>query len=375
VIETSDSAKAKTVASFRGKSSAQTTAPVRENVTREDVTLQFTSETARPNKASRPVPAIRKPAMLALTTLVLLAVAGAVFAGLTLRAPAPATGSLVVESEPQGAEVVINAVVRGLTPLTLTLPTGTHPVVVRRGTNVKQLNVEIAGGDAKSYHVAWAAEAPAAVAAATGSLSVVSDPPGSTVIVDGSARGQTPLTIRDLAPGRHDVLVRSSSSTYQRSVQVDAGATASLVVGGGPAAGPSWGWITLQTPFPVQVLEDGRVVGTSEIDRIMLSPGNHQLDFVNDQFGFRQGSRVSVTAGRGGPVSLTIPRMAMNINALPWAEVYIDGARIGDTPLANVMQPIGDHEIVFRHPQLGEKRQVARLTQREPLRVSVDMRQ
>jgi hypothetical protein len=375
VIETSDSAKAKTVASFRGKSSAQTTAPVRENVTREDVTLQFTSETARPNKASRPVPAIRKPAMLALTTLAVLAVAGAVFAGLTLRAPAPATGSLVVESDPQGAEVVVNAVVRGLTPLTLTLPTGTHPVVVRRGTNVKQLNVEIAGGDAKSYHVAWAEEAPAAGVAATGSLSVVSDPPGSTVIVDGSARGQTPLTVRDLAPGRHDVLVRSSSSTYQRSVQVDAGATASLVVGGGPAAGTSWGWITLETPFPVQVLEDGRVVGTSEIDRIILSPGNHQLDFVNDQFGFRQGSRVSVTAGRGGPVSLTIPRMAMNINALPWAEVYIDGARIGDTPLANVMQPIGDHEIVFRHPQLGEKRQVARLTQREPLRVSVDMRQ
>ena len=64
----------------------------------------------------------------------------------------------------------------------------------------------------------------------------------------------------------------------------------------------------------------------------------------------------------------------MNINALPWAEVYIDGARVGDTPLANVMLPIGDHEIVFRHPQLGEKRQAARLTQREPLRVSVDMR-
>ena len=375
MIETTDSAKVKTVASFRSKASAQATAPVRENVTREDVTLEFTSETARPNKAATPVLTIRKPAMLALATLALLAVAGAVFAGLTLRAPAPATGSLVVESDPQGAEVVINAVVRGLTPLTLTLPTGTHPVVVRRGTNVKQLNVEIAGGDAKSYHVAWAGEAPAAVAAATGGLSVVSDPPGSTVIVDGSARGQTPLTIRDLAPGQHDVLVRSSSSTYQRSVQVDAGATASLVVGGGPAAGTSWGWITLQTPFPVQVLEDGRVVGTSEIDRIMLSPGNHQLDFVNDQFGFRQGSRVSVSAGRGGPVSLTIPRMAMNINALPWAEVYIDGARIGDTPLANVMQPIGDHEIVFRHPQLGEKRQVARLTQREPLRVSVDMRQ
>jgi hypothetical protein len=106
----------------------------------------------------------------------------------------------------------------------------------------------------------------------------------------------------------------------------------------------------------------------------MLSPGNHELDFVNDQFAFRESSRMSVSAGRGGPVSLTIPRMAMNINALPWAEVYVDGTRVGDTPLANVMLPIGDHEVVFRHPQLGEKRQMARLTQREPLRVSVDMR-
>jgi hypothetical protein len=64
----------------------------------------------------------------------------------------------------------------------------------------------------------------------------------------------------------------------------------------------------------------------------------------------------------------------MNINALPWAEVFVDGIKIGDTPLANVQQTIGDHEIVFRHPQLGEKRQVARVTLKEPLRISVDMR-
>jgi hypothetical protein len=365
---TTDTANVKTVASFRSKSSAQA-APAQE-----DDAFEFASETTVPEKPARPALATWKPAMLALTATGVLAVAGAVFAGLTLRAPAPVTGSLVVESDPPGAEVVMGDVVRGMTPLTLILPAGTHPVVVRRGNNVKPLNVEITAGAAKSYLVAWAEEAPAPIAGATGSLSVVSDPPGNTVIVDGASRGETPLTIRDLAPGRHDVLVRGAGTTYQRSVQVDAGATASLVVGGAPAAGASWGWITLDAPFPVQVLEDGRVVGTSEIDRIMLSAGNHELEFVNDQFGFRQSSRTSVSAGRGAPVSLTIPRMAMNINALPWAEVSIDGARVGDTPLANVMLPIGDHEIVFRHPQLGEKRQMARLTQREPLRVSVDMR-
>ena len=81
-----------------------------------------------------------------------------------------------------------------------------------------------------------------------------------------------------------------------------------------------------------------------------------------------------IFAGRGAPVSLTIPRVTMNINALPWAEVFVDGTRIGDTPLANVTQSIGEHEIVFRHPQFGEKRQMVRLTLRDSLRISVDMR-
>jgi hypothetical protein len=361
----------KMVASFRTKASASAASPARE-----DATFEFASETTPPDKpAARVSIKIPKRVMVALAVMGVAAVAGAALAALTLRPPVPTTGSLTVESDPQGAEVVIADSVRGMTPLTLTLPEGNHALTLRRGSNIKQLNVAIAGGAAKSYHVAWAEPAPTVAADANGSLSVVSDPPGSTVTVDGTARGQTPLTIRNLAPGRHEVIVRNGSTTYQRSVQVDAGSTASLVVGGATAAAASWGWITLQTPFPVQVLEAGRVVGTSEIDRIMLSPGGHQLDFVNDQLGFRQSSRVEVLAGRGGPVSLTIPRMAMNINALPWAEVYIDGARVGDTPLANVMQPIGDHEIVFRHPQLGEKRQVARLTQHEPLRVSVDMRQ
>ena len=316
---TTDSTNVKTVASFRSKSATQA-APARD-----DATFEFASETKGSDVPS-PGPVlvkVRKHTMLALAVLGVLAVAGAVTAALTLRLPAATTGSLVIESDPQGAEVVINDVVRGMTPLTMTLDAGSHAVVVRRGTNVKRLNVDVASGVAKSYHVTWAETAAAAVpAAATGNLSVVSDPPGSTVIVDGSPRGQTPLTIRDLTAGRHEVLVRSASTTYQRSVQVDAGGTASLVVGGAPAAAASWGWISLQTPFPVQVLEAGRVVGTSEVDRIMLSPGGHQLEFVNDQYGFQQSQRVAVLAGRGGPVSLTIPRMAMNINALPWAEVY-----------------------------------------------------
>ena len=63
----------------------------------------------------------------------------------------------------------------------------------------------------------------------------------------------------------------------------------------------------------------------------------------------------------------------MNLNATPWAEVFIDGQRAGETPIGNLSVPIGPHEIVFRHPQFGEKEAVS-VTLAAPVRVSIDMK-
>jgi hypothetical protein len=56
-------------------------------------------------------------------------------------------------------------------------------------------------------------------------------------------------------------------------------------------------------------------------------------------------------------ITIAVPNGRVSINAAPWADVWIDGAAAGQTPLANLVLPIGTHEIVFRHPQLGEQRQ------------------
>ena len=53
---------------------------------------------------------------------------------------------------------------------------------------------------------------------------------------------------------------------------------------------------------------------------------------------------------------------------------WIDGERIGETPIGNVTLPIGPHEIVFRHPDLGEKRHAVTVTMLSAARVSVDLR-
>ena len=54
-------------------------------------------------------------------------------------------------------------------------------------------------------------------------------------------------------------------------------------------------------------------------------------------------------------------------------EVWIDGEKVGETPMGNLPVTIGTHEILFRHPDLGERRRVTTVTLTAPARVSVDM--
>ena len=63
------------------------------------------------------------------------------------------------------------------------------------------------------------------------------------------------------------------------------------------------------------------------------------------------------------------------LNAAPWAEVWVDGDKVGETPIGSVQVSIGPHEVVFRHPQFGEKRQAVSVTLKAPVRLSVDMKQ
>ena len=54
-------------------------------------------------------------------------------------------------------------------------------------------------------------------------------------------------------------------------------------------------------------------------------------------------------------------------------DVVIDGTPVVQTPIANVLLPLGTHLVVFRHPELGERRQNVVVTARGPNRVAVDL--
>ena len=172
--------------------------------------------------------------------------------------------------------------------------------------------------------------------------------------------------------------IRSTPSEYgavKHTVSVAAATTASLVVPLAPAEGaPVSGWLSVTAPVDVQIFENKRLLGTSQSERIMVSTGKHEIEIVNEILGYRTTRTVQVPAGRVTAIKVEWPRGTIAINAVPWAEVWVDGERVGETPIGNYSLPIGPHEIVFRHPELGELRQAATVTLRAPARVSVDLR-
>jgi len=288
-----------------------------------------------------------------------------------VAATAAATGTLNVTTNPTGAEVRVDGQAAGVTPLTLTLKAGPHNVELRGSGEPRIVPVTITAGTQATQYL----ELPRAAPASVGQLQVRTEPAGAPVSVDGVPRGRSPVLVDNLRPGDHAVVVDSEYGAVRHTVAVTAATTASLVVPLTPAEGsPVSGWLSVTAPVDVQIFENKRLLGTSQSDRIMVSAGRHEIEIVNEVLGYRSVKTVQVPAGRVAAIKVEWPRGTIAINAVPWAEVWIDGDRVGETPIGNHTLPIGPHEIVFRHPELGELRHAATVTMNAPARVSVDLR-
>ena len=106
------------------------------------------------------------------------------------------------------------------------------------------------------------------------------------------------------------------------------------------------GLISLIAPVPAQVFADGKLIGTMERGVFKLPVGPHDLELVNDEFGYRARQRVMVNPARTAQVRLAAPTGTLSINAVPWAEVWIDDTPAGQTP-------IGDFWCTDRSPAGG----------------------
>lgn len=136
-----------------------------------------------------------------------------------------AEGELVVNSQPQGATVVVDDREHGVTPLTMRISPGTHVLQVRAGTaEPRVIPLSIRPGVQTAQYVEMQG------VATTGVLEVRSEPSKAKVTIDGRERGSTPLTLRDVAPGNYKVVLERGGWKSTQTVRIDPGSTAQLVV-------------------------------------------------------------------------------------------------------------------------------------------------
>jgi hypothetical protein len=309
---------------------------------------------------------------MALVALAVVALgAGGLIAARAYRKPAALPlGTLSVQTNPPGVAVFVDGVAHGNTPARVSLPAGSHILELRGRGVPRVIPVSVTGGAEASQYLELP-ETPS-----KGSLLVQSEPAGAKVSIDGTEQGVAPVSVTDLAPGEHDVVLQADGGPpVRQKVVIQAGVTASILAPVTTAApGPVSGWVTLKSAVTMEIRENGRLVGTSDTDKIMMTAGRHDVVLANDTLGFKVSRTIQVPPGKVAPISVDLPQGTININAAPWADVFIDGRHIGETPIGNLPLSIGPHEVLFRHPQLGEKREAVSVTLNAPVRLSVTMK-
>ncbi len=198
-------------------------------------------------------------------------------------------------------------------------------------------------------------------------VTITSSGGGDMISVDGRDVGTTPyqLTVNDAV--REIRLRPAAPSIVAETTAAPAAETADSLV----PTRPRSGGLRVSSAIEIQVMEGDRVLGSSADGVIVTTAGFHQLDFVNSEFGYRERRAVELRAGQTIALTITPPAGRLNINAQPWALVSIDGKDAGETPLANVSVPVGKHEILFRHPQLGERKETVNVKSGLLTRLSV----
>jgi hypothetical protein len=113
----------------------------------------------------------------------------------------PQTAIVQLRSLPSGAAVKVDGNDVGQTPLMTHLAVGRHTAEFHlAGTDVKVVPFDIE--DARPRRIRTDLKS------VLGSATIISNPAGASIFVDGKLRGTSPLTLEDMAQGRHKVLAQ-----------------------------------------------------------------------------------------------------------------------------------------------------------------------
>ncbi len=285
-------------------------------------------------------------------------------------------GAILVTADVQGAEVYVDGTRRDTAPtLVADLPEGDHTVEVRKDPlpAFRQV-VRVLGNQQAKVEARFADKM-------AGSVRIVSTTPDADILIDGEPKGKANLEIQGVRPGQHIVEVRAKGFQGQSiELQVVAGEQRVAKVDLAPLAAADRALtevarLRVVTPVPeAEVFIDGASVGKAPVDRKDLQAGKHFV--VVRKQGYAEWQR-EVDLQAGQTVALTAELAATGVLKVlanvAGADVFIDGAMVGKTPLTLSTVAAGDHLVEVKKSGYVDAKQSLRLDGGEQKILSADL--
>jgi hypothetical protein len=113
------------------------------------------------------------------------------------------------------------------------------------------------------------------------------------------------------------------------------------------------GFITISTEPAADIFLGGKKLGRGTLERVQVPAGKHKLKVV-----LRKGTQrtLAVNIKRGAHVekSVAFGSGKLRIVVLPWANVWVDGKKKGQTPLPAMDLMEGSHKVRLANDQIGK---------------------
>ena len=270
--------------------------------------------------------------------------------------PKLAGGSVIIESDPDGSSVFLDGKEAGTTPLILgNLAEGTHEVVIKR-EGFARYSHDLKISKDKPGKIIAKLEKP------LGELAITSVS-GARISIDGKAVGSAPLTLK-LAKGTYAVSVsKKGYQTFKRNVTLDTSGKfsvhANLVrIGAGSLHVIAIPWADIYingkkagtTPKVIHKVPAGRVTvklvnpGFTEWHKIVNVKRDRRLTISHT---FASSEALKNNRGSGskkfeGSVG------SLKITSRVEGYVYVDGKRVGKTPVVLSDLKVGQHTVMLK---------------------------
>lgn len=277
----------------------------------------------------------------------------------------PATGILLITTDPPNCEVTAKGVALGTTPLLVTsLESGTHRLTVASpGYQTKEIEVTLEGRTPLKQEVTLMSD--------SGTITLTSDPAGAEVYVNGISRGHTPCRVDRIPGGTVTLEVKADGfQPHSRQVSLAAGEVQTVDVPLKPLPGTLR---VVSIPEECRVYINDEFKGETPFDLANAKPGTYRVRV--DKPGHEAVAR-DVTLEKGASITeefrlAKITGRLELITAPAGSTILVDGKKVGititrGTDTTAVSDPFaieevleGEHEIeIFRKGFANQKRKI-----------------